>query len=122
MRGGLYKAAMSGDTKTVLNILAEAENIEIFRETAGNALICAAWKRHLNTVSALVDIGADVNHQNQAGQTALMYAARWNSTDIVEFLLAHGADPKIEDDNQKTASDYAIEGGYKDMANRLKPV
>jgi len=32
MRGGLYEAAMYGDTDTVLDILAEAENIELFRE------------------------------------------------------------------------------------------
>lgn len=41
------------------------------------------------------------------GRTVLMTAARWGSDEFVEFLLENGADPMLEDDDGRTALDYA---------------
>lgn len=119
---GLFKAAMYGDTKTVIDRLSEVEDMEIRKEFACKALFYAAWKNHFFTVSALIDLGADVNNQNLAGQTAIMYATRWNHKEIVEFLLQHGADIGICDNDQKTALDYATEGGHKEMVEMLEQI
>jgi ankyrin repeat protein len=52
--------------------------------------------------------GVEVNARWR-GRTVLMTAARWGSDEFVEFLLAHGADPTLEDDEGRTALDYARE-------------
>lgn len=41
------------------------------------------------------------------GRTVLMTAARWGSDEFVAFLLENGADPTLEDDDGRTALDYA---------------
>ena len=38
--------------------------------------------------------GVDVNSQNSKGDTALLWAARWNHTEVIETLLKLGANPK----------------------------
>ena len=55
-----------------------------FRNTA---LMCAAWKGHLNIVKWLVQANADVNIQNKAGETALMNAVQCEHLKIVQFLI-----------------------------------
>jgi ankyrin repeat protein len=50
--------------------------------------------------------GVDVNARSR-GRTVLMIAARWGSDEFVIFLLENGADPMLEDDDGRTALDYA---------------
>ncbi|MBI4696109.1 MAG: ankyrin repeat domain-containing protein [Gammaproteobacteria bacterium] len=47
-------------------------------------------------MSALLAAGADVNHQNGFGKTALYYAIEKDDKAAVEFLLGRGADPNHE--------------------------
>jgi uncharacterized protein len=57
----------------------------------------AVLERDAPTVQALLERGADPNVRETAhGQTALMFAASSNRVSVIEVLLAHGADPKIE--------------------------
>ena len=47
-------------------------------------------------VKALLDHGADVNHQDGfLGETALMWAAADNHAAAVQVLLTHGANPNV---------------------------
>ena len=41
--------------------------------------------------------------------------------EMVEMLLSHGADKTLTDANGKTAYDYAVENGYTELAELLKP-
>jgi ankyrin repeat protein len=43
-------------------------------------------------LKAALDVGADINAANVEGYTALMFAAAYNSADIVTFLIERGAD------------------------------
>jgi ankyrin repeat protein len=45
----------------------------------------------LEAVKTVVDLGADVNATNQAGDTALHSAAAWGHEMVVQFLADHGA-------------------------------
>ena len=65
----------------------------------------------LATQALLANGGADINHQNKAGITALHAAADQGWSDIVALLLDHGADPLIEDSFGTTALDYALGRG-----------
>ena len=53
--------------------------------------------------------GADINAQNNQGQTPLMLACRYDKNADFITLLEHGADVNIKDKSGKTALDYAKE-------------
>lgn len=60
------------------------------------------FSRKFDEVKAAVDAGQDVNQINDKGQTPLLFAANsrtGNNSDIIEYLLTHGADlsPKFKD-------------------------
>ena len=49
------------------------------------------YSRNIGAVEFLLDHGARVNIQNDAGETPLHYAARVNDPNLVTLLLQHGA-------------------------------
>ncbi len=55
----------------------------------------AAQSGHMEVMEVLLDRGADVNAQNETGQTALIGAASLGDAELVNFLLDRGADPNI---------------------------
>ena len=58
-------------------------------------------------VQGLIKEGANVNAQNDAGQTALYFAADKGSQDAVKFLLDHGANINLADNDGQTPLDRA---------------
>jgi len=73
------------------------------------ALYVACRHGHYKCVRLLLQYGADPNlrmHQT----TPLMMAAQQGSLAMVNLLLEHGADPTAQDENGKTAADYAQKG------------
>ena len=61
----------------------------------------------------------DVNDMT-VGVTALMFAARDSTIEMVQLLLDYGADKNIKSSNGKTAYDYAVERGFMELAELLK--
>jgi ankyrin repeat protein len=73
----------------------------------------AASNDHAETVSLLLERGADMNHaEATGGWTALIWAAKRGHVRSVEVLLAHGADPGLTDLSGRRAIDYARENGH----------
>jgi ankyrin repeat protein len=64
----------------------------------------------------LLDRGAEVNSANNDGRTPLIEAAMRGNLQIVQLLLARGADPKRSDSHNKTALTYAQEEDYPEIA------
>ncbi|KAF6762820.1 transcription factor [Ephemerocybe angulata] len=50
-----------------------------------------------------------INFQDEDGETALTMAARCRSKRLVKLLIDHGADPKILNQDGKSAEDYILE-------------
>jgi hypothetical protein len=85
------------------------------------ALIVAAMHGRLTTVRALLDGGVDVNATPYCRQSALHYAAYLGRTDVVEELLARGADTSLADtQTNQTPAQWAREVGNSDIADRLE--
>jgi ankyrin repeat protein len=70
----------------------------------GTALVWAATKGRVRAVRRLLELGAGVNvrgtfggPQHGVGTTALHHAAEGGHLEVIEVLLAAGADPTIED-------------------------
>ena len=58
------------------------------------------------TVKKLIELGEDVN-QKSLGKTPAIFAARYNKVEILELLIANGADLKIKCDNGYNAKKHA---------------
>jgi len=63
----------------------------------------------------------DINSKDLAGDTALIVATKNEQAQIVYLLLELGADKFPMDSKGKTAYDYAVEKGYAELAEILKP-
>ncbi|SFS67172.1 Ankyrin repeat-containing protein [Zhouia amylolytica] len=62
----------------------------------------------VETVKKLIELGADVNQKSSNGMTPAMFAARYNRCEILQLLIAKGADLKVKDSKfGRTALKYA---------------
>lgn len=86
------------------------------------ALHAAVGQRNVETVTLLLDRGADPNARQQVGYTPLMAAAGAGRDDIVSLLLSRGADPALVSDDAKTAASLAREHGHTALADRLEVI
>jgi len=71
------------------------------------------------TFTALIQNGADLNAQQDSGQTLLMDAAMGGNYNMAKMLLKFGANKDIQDANGKTAKDWAKELGNKNITALL---
>jgi ankyrin repeat protein len=85
------------------------------------AMIVAAMHGRLATVRVLLDSGVPVNATPHCRQSALHYAVHMGRTEVVEELLARGADTSLVDtQTNQTPAQWARELGHSDIADRLE--
>ncbi len=84
-----------------------------------NSFCVSIAKGDLETVKKLIDRGADVNEMSN-GMTPIMYAAKFNRTEILKLLIANGANLKARSDKKMTALKYAELHGASEAAVVLK--
>jgi ankyrin repeat protein len=58
----------------------------------GNVLHLACLEGNMAILDTLVHLGADINAKDDQGNTPLYYAAHYGHFEIVEYLVAKGAD------------------------------
>ncbi|MCY1464080.1 Ankyrin repeats (many copies) [compost metagenome] len=80
----------------------------------------AAFKGDLAMVQLLVEQGVAVDSAAADGRTALMMAAMFNRTAIVEYLLGKGADAQRQDAKGISALGAAQAMGAADTAAQLQ--
>ena len=86
-----------------------------------NAYMGVAFKGYIHTAEWLLDhTSCDINHVNNAGQTALMMASLFGREEIVKLLIQHGADPKIVDYQGNTAESLAQGQGLTQILNIIR--
>ena len=75
----------------------------------------------IEIVKFLLDQGyCTINDTSRGGLTALMFAARDSTIEMVQVLLDYGADKSIKDNYGKTAYDYAVQSNHKDIISLLE--
>ena len=80
----------------------------------------ASSQGHIDIVSLLIAHNADINTQDDNGQTALHCAVRHGIEDIVELLITHKADIHATNNNGQTALKIALQKNYEDIVQLLK--
>lgn len=93
--------------------LSSTVNYEVEAYFKVNSFCVSIAKGDIETVQKLISRGADVNAKSN-GMTPVMYAAKFNRTDILELLIIHGANLKVKTSKKMTALKYAQLHGAKD--------
>ena len=97
------------------------KNVTIECKYYPRTLIChAANFNNIAVIQYLIENGySDVDELTTRKETALIVAARWGNKEACQMLLNYGADITKEDEEGKTAYDYAVEEGYSDIVQLL---
>ncbi|WP_332118852.1 ankyrin repeat domain-containing protein [Azorhizobium caulinodans] len=103
----LMKAAHTGDTEALCQLIAAGAHLDLRNADGNTALWLACVGRHLDAIDMLVAAGIDIDNQNDNGATALMYASSAGLGPVVGRLLARGADAELETLDGFTALDLA---------------
>ena len=73
-------------------------------------------------VVARLEAGEDINQMGPGGATPLIQAARAGNAELVEVLLAAGAEPMLKDDEQESALLKAAANGHHAVCALLLPM
>ena len=85
----------------------------------GEDLLKAAYAGDLAQVRALLEKGADIDHQAQTGATALIIASQEGHEEIVQVLLARGAEIDLQAEFFGTALITASQNGHEGIVQAL---
>lgn len=108
------KATSSPDEQRERN-----EKLKMARALEMTELMMCVADGNKSRVQELAAVKASINMQDLNGATALMYAAKNGQIEIIQCLLANGADCSIKTDKGSLAIDFAKRGGHKDIARLL---
>jgi len=75
-------------------------------------------KGDIEAVKSMIEAGTNIN-QKSIGMTPLMYAARYNRVEIVNLLIAHGANLKTKSNRGFSALEYAEMSKANDTYNLI---
>ncbi len=101
----LYIACMDGYSEIAELLLEHGADPNAKNDFGELALPMAVSQGHKDITTLLLRYGADVNCQVENGATALFFA---HTQEMKELLLAHGADPKVEDDEGRWPTCMAV--------------
>jgi len=104
----LILAGQQGRCDVIDFLLKQHAELDVVDQYGNNALWAACYADNSNCITALIQAGININHQNSAsGATALMFAASSGREQVVEQLLAASADPTLKSHDDFTALDLA---------------
>ncbi|BDI28665.1 hypothetical protein CCAX7_007160 [Capsulimonas corticalis] len=71
------------------------------------------WHHGVEVQTILLDLGLDVNTQDNEGTTPLMCATRYGHEDLMQLYLDHGADRTLRNAKGETAMDFALRDPHR---------
>lgn len=123
----LHSAAAQGKSELVSNLLdqgVDVNGVKHFPCPTPNfdvtPVMMAAESGHHETVSLLLERGANPNMQDIGGWTALMKAAARGHTEVVRLLLAFGADADQKNNAGHTALEWASSRNAPEVVKMLR--
>ncbi len=112
-------AIEAGDVTALARMLHATPPDTVVNGGGRSLLMVAIEETNLPAVELLLARGADRNHRDDRGLTALALAAEMGFSEAIDVLLAAGADPNVRDAAGLTALDLAEEHGSHDIVAAL---
>lgn len=121
----LMTASVRGYVEIVRLVLAAGADVRAINQYGGNALIPACHYGHIEVVRELLKTKIDVNHVNNLGWTALLETIILSDggpthQEIMQLLMAHGANVNIADREGVSPLAHARRRGYGAMVKLLE--
>lgn len=115
-------AAFFGYPETVRLLLARGADVtQVARNPMRiQALHAAVAGRSREAVQLVVEAGAPINARQHKGWTALHEVVHQENLELARYFLAHGADPKLHNDEGKSAIGLAADQGSAAILKLLK--
>lgn len=116
---------VTGSVPMLEAILPYNPDMKLRNRYGGISVIPASERGHVDYVRRVVKTGIDVNHVNNLGWTALLEAVILGDggqkhQEIVDILLANGADAGIRDKDGVSPLQHAKSGGYAEIVSSLE--
>ncbi|EQC39672.1 hypothetical protein SDRG_03101 [Saprolegnia diclina VS20] len=93
----VFSQARNGRLKRLMESVEAGFDINVEDEKGNTLLLIAAQNVNQKMVEFLVLRGANINHKNAQGNTALHFAMAYDKDGVLgEYLIGHGADDTIE--------------------------
>lgn len=115
----LILACYRGNNDVALWLIDRGANVNMM-SPMGTALLAAVVKGNTPVAQKLLQRNADPNLTDKSGNTALIYAVKFQHADLVALLLQYKADKSLLDNMQKSAFEYATFSGNKSIIELLK--
>lgn len=90
----LHHLAPDPSEELVRSLIDRGADLELADSEGNTPLLYAAVYGFHKGVAVFAKLGADVNRKNSAGETPLLVAAMNGNLDMIQTLMAHGADTK----------------------------
>lgn len=119
----LHLAAAFGTPEAVQALIGHGAAVDaVSKNPQTNQPLHAALAlgRNPESIRLLLVAGASPNARQTGGFTPIFSAAAANRRDLAELLIAHGADPGIQNDFGQTAAGFARERGHAELADWLE--
>ncbi|CAL1535230.1 unnamed protein product [Lymnaea stagnalis] len=104
--------AHTTDPDVMLTLIKKGANVNSsIGDTRQSPLIRVSQKKNAKfALTILLDAGANVNHCDEEGKSALHFAAKWGDVDNVKIVIDYGADINITSASGLDTSHGSIEG------------
>jgi ankyrin repeat protein len=117
----LINAALDGQVEAAKLLIAKGADVMARNSGGFTALHAAAYTGNAPVTILLLDSGADRHDaKNKAGAAPFFVAAEMNHPEVVELLIAKGADVNQLESHGYSALTRAFWKGHKDMVRLLK--
>jgi ankyrin repeat protein len=104
----LILAGQQGRSDIIDFLIKQHAALDVIDKYGNNALWAACYAENSDCIALLLAAGIAINYQNTAsGATALIFAASSGREQVVEQLLAAGADTTLKTQDDFTALDLA---------------